>query len=642
MREDLFDEKVWFPPEHLPDLSGEKIIAIDTETKDPHLRDLGPGWVRNDGDLIGISVATSEWSAYLPIAHEGGGNMAKDLVLRWLQDQLDHGMSVVFHNAQYDLGWLLSEGITVKGRILDTMIAAPLLDENRFSYSLNALGSTYLGERKAEEDLRRAADQHGVDAKAEMWKLPAERVAAYAEMDATLTLKLWHVLHQKLVEDDCEEILKTELALLPMIFEMKRRGVRVDVDKAEQTKEFLQKKEDKLLKEVKDETDVYLEPWNAKSLAMVFDNLGLTYERTAKSDAPSFTKHFLKTHEHPIAKKILEIREYNKANTTFDDTILNHQHNGRIHCQFNQLRSDEGGTVSGRFSSSNPNLQQVPSRHPEIKSLVRGLFIPEEGCRWGSFDYSAQEPRWMMHYASLAPATRDNEKVKEIADQYQNDDLDFHQIVADMAGVSRTHAKTINLGIMYGMGIGKLAATLGDIPFEEAKLLRNEYDEKVPFIRALASSVMDAASKRCEVRTLLGRKCQFPMRELKGYSKEYKKPIHVDRLEERWRDVLDTPVEERDNNWASLNPERYQVAFVYKALNRLIQASAADQTKFAMKDCMDHGHWPMLTVHDELCFSIESDEQVAEIKGLMENCAPGLTIPSKVDVGLGDNWGSAK
>ncbi len=642
MREDLFDEKVWFPPEHLPDLSGEKLISVDVETKDPHLRDLGPGWVRDDGKLIGIAVAASEWSAYLPIAHEGGGNMAKDLVLRWLQDQLDHGMPVVFHNAQYDLGWLLSEDIKVKGQILDTMVAAPLLDENRFSYSLNALGATYLGERKAEEDLRRAADQHGVDAKAEMWKLPAERVAAYAEMDATLTLKLWHVLHQKLIEDDCEEILKTELALLPMIFEMKRRGVRVDVDKAEQTKEFLQKKEDKLLKEVKDETDVHLEPWNAKSLAMVFDNLGLTYERTAKSDAPSFTKHFLKTHEHPIAKKILEIREYNKANTTFVDTILNHQHNGRIHCQFNQLRSDEGGTVSGRFSSSNPNLQQVPSRHPEIKSLVRGLFIPEEGCRWGSFDYSAQEPRWMMHYASLTPATRDNEKVKEIADQYQNDDLDFHQIVADMAGVSRTHAKTINLGIMYGMGIGKLAATLGDIPFEEAKLLRNEYDEKVPFIRALASSVMDAASKRCEVRTLLGRKCRFPMRELKGYSKEYKKPIHVDRLEERWRDVLDTPVEERDNNWASLNPERYQVAFVYKALNRLIQASAADQTKFAMKDCMDHGHWPMITVHDELCFSIESDDQVAEIKSLMENCAPGLTIPSKVDVGLGDNWGEAK
>tara|TARA_R100001594_G_scaffold1399_3_gene6077 strand:- start:1758 stop:3686 length:1929 start_codon:yes stop_codon:yes gene_type:complete len=642
MREDLFDDKVWFPPEHLPDLSGEKIIAVDVETRDPNLINLGPGWSRKDGNLIGIAVAASEWSAYLPIAHEGGGNMAKDLVLRWLQDQLNHGMSVVFHNAQYDLGWLLTEGVEVKGTILDTMIAAPLLDENRFSYSLNALGATYLGQRKAEDELRRAAHQHGVDAKAEMWKLPAGRVAEYAEMDASLTLRLWHVLHKKLIEDDCERILDVELSLLPMIFEMRRRGVKVDVDKAEQTKTFLEGKEKKLLKEIKDDSDIHLEPWNAKSLAMVFDNLGLSYQRTAKSDAPSFTKHFLKSHDHPIARKILEVREYNKANTTFVDTILNHQYNGRIHCQFNQLRSDEGGTVSGRFSSSNPNLQQVPSRHPEIKSLIRGLFIPEEGCRWGSFDYSAQEPRWLMHYASLTPATRDNERVKEIVDLYQKDDLDFHQLVADMAGVERNHAKTINLGIMYGMGIGKLAQTLGDIPFEEAKTLRNEYDEKVPFIRGLASSVMDIASKRTEIRTLLGRKCRFPMRELKGYSKERKAPIHVDRLEERWVDVLNTPVEDRDNNWASMNPDRYQVAFVYKALNRLIQASAADQTKQAMKDCMDRGHWPMLTVHDELCFSIESDEQVTEIKKVMETCAPGLTIPSKVDVGLGENWGSAK
>ena len=642
MREDLFDDKVWFPPEHLPDLSGEKIIAVDVETRDPNLINLGPGWSRKDGNLIGVAVAASEWSAYLPIAHEGGGNMAKDLVLRWLQDQLNHGMSVVFHNAQYDLGWLLTEGIEVKGTILDTMIAAPLLDENRFSYSLNALGATYLGQRKAEDELRRAAHQHGVDAKAEMWKLPAGRVAEYAEMDASLTLKLWHVLHKKLIEDDCERILDVELSLLPMIFEMRRRGVKVDVDKAEQTKAFLEGKEKKLLKEIKDDSDIHLEPWNAKSLAMVFDNLGLSYQRTAKSDAPSFTKHFLKTHDHPIARKILEVREYNKANTTFVDTILNHQYNGRIHCQFNQLRSDEGGTVSGRFSSSNPNLQQVPSRHPEIKSLIRGLFIPEEGCRWGSFDYSAQEPRWLMHYASLTPSTRDNERVKEIVDLYQKDDLDFHQLVADMAGVERNHAKTINLGIMYGMGIGKLAQTLGDIPFKEAKTLRNEYDEKVPFIRGLASAVMDIASKRAEIRTLLGRKCRFPMREFKGYSKEYKKPIHVDRLEERWVDVLNTPVGDRDKNWASMNPERYQVAFVYKALNRLIQASAADQTKQAMKDCMDRGHWPMLTVHDELCFSIESDEQVTEIKKVMETCAPGLTIPSKVDVGLGENWGSAK
>ena len=641
MREDLFDETVWLPPEHLPDLSGEKVIAVDVETRDPNLRDLGPGWPREDGNLIGVSVAASGWSSYLPIAHEGGGNMAKDIVLRWLQDQLDHGMSVVFHNAQYDLGWLLSEGVEVKGKILDTMIAAPLLDENRFSYSLNALGSTYLGERKAEEDLRRAASQHGVDAKAEMWKLPAARVATYAEKDATLTLRLWNVLHEKLIEDNCQDILDLELSLLPMVFEMRRRGVRVDVEKAQQTKEILEGKEKTLLDEIYKETGVLLEPWNAKSLAMVFDKMELTYERTEKSKSPSFTKHFLKTHTHPIAKKILEIREYNKANTTFVDTILNHQHKGRIHCQFNQLRSDEGGTVSGRFSSSHPNLQQVPSRHKEIKGLIRGLFIPEDGCQWGSFDYSAQEPRWLMHYASLSQVTRDNGRVKEIVSQYQEDDIDFHQLVADIAGVERNLAKTINLGIMYGMGIGKLATTLGDIPFEEARTLRDEYDEKVPFIRSLASAVMGVASSRTEIRTLLGRKCRFPMRELRGYSKDRKTPIHVDKLEERWADIQNTPDAEKPKGWASMDPRKYQVAFVYKALNRLIQASAADQTKYAMRDCMDNGHWPMLTVHDELCFSIESDDQVSEIKDLMEHCAPGLKIPSKVDVGLGANWGQA-
>jgi len=642
MREDLFDEKVWFPPEHLPDLSGEKIIAVDVETKDPRLLDLGPGWVREDGRLIGVAVAASGWNAYLPIAHEGGGNMAKSIVLGWLQDQLSHGMSVVFHNATYDLGWLLTEGIEVKGPILDTMIAAPLLDENRFSYSLNALGKTYLGEKKKEEELNRAADQHGVNAKAEMWKLPAERVALYAEGDAALTLKLWDVLHSRLMEEDCQKILELELSLLPLVFEMRRRGVRVDLDKAERTKVYLLSREKKILEDLHTETGVHIEPWNAKSLAKAFDNLSLSYQRTDKTNAPSFTKHFLKTHDHPVAGKILELREYNKANTTFVDTILNHQHNGRIHCQFNQLRSDEGGTVSGRFSSSNPNLQQVPSRHPEIKKLIRGLFLPEEGCQWGSFDYSSQEPRWLMHYASVAPATKENERVQEIVQQYQDSDVDFHQIMADIADVDRYQAKIINLGTMYGMGIGKLAHTLGDIPFEEAKEIRREYDEKVPFIRTLASSVMDAASKRSEIRTLLGRKCRFPMREPKGFSREKKTLIHAEKLEEQWAEIQSLPMEERPENWRENNPDNFQVAFVFKALNRLIQASAADQTKQAMHDCITHGHWPVLTVHDELCFSIESDGQVAEIKDLMESCAPDMKIPSKIDVGLGDNWGSAK
>ena len=639
--QDLFNEPTWVPPIELPDLSKETIIAIDVETCDPNLLTLGPGWSRNDGRLIGIAVASSKWYGYLPFGHEGGGNMSKKMVVTWLQDQLKHGMSVVFHNAQYDLGWLRTVGITVPGKILDTMIAAPLLDENRYSYSLNALGATYLGEKKKEDELRIAASQHGVDAKKDMWKLPASRVAAYAETDARLTLQLWNVLRRKLAEENCGKILEMELKLLPIIFEMRVKGIRVDLNKAAETKKYLQDKEDTLLLEVKKETGVDIEPWTATSLAQAFDKLNLTYERTAKSDAPSFTKHFLKTHKHPIAKKILEIREYNKANTTFVETILQHQHKGRIHCEFNQLRSGDGGTVTGRFSSSHPNLQQVPARHPEIKELIRGLFIPEEGCKWGSFDYSAQEPRWLMHYASLTPETKDNVRVQEIVKSYQSDDLDFHQMVADIAGVERNLAKTINLGIMYGMGIGKLAGILGDIPFDEAKALRNDYDEKVPFIREMAAAVMAVATRKGEIRTLMGRKCRFPMREPKGFG-GFKKVIHMDKLEEEWENIQDTPLEERDKDWRKKNPVNYQVAFTYKALNRLIQASSADQTKRAMLNCYEKGYLPMLTVHDELCFSVRHDDNIKDIKETMENCFPELKVPSRIDVGIGENWGKAK
>ncbi len=642
MQEELiFDENIWTPPESFPDLSKEKLLAIDVETKDPNLMSKGPGWVRDDGHLIGIAVASKDSQWYFPIRHEGRGNLSPNTVVKWLKDQLSYGMDIVFHNAQYDLGWLHAEGIEVKGTIMDTMIAAALLDENRFSYSLDALGSTYLGQRKADKELKDTAGQHGVDAKKDMWRLPAARVANYAETDARLTYDLWSVLYKNLIEDGCEEILKLEQSLVPIIFEMRKTGIRVDLEKADKTKKFLEGKEKKLLQEVKKEVGFYIEPWNATSLAKAFDTLGLTYERTKKSNAPSFTKHFLSNHEHPIASKILEIREFNKANTTFVDTILSHQHNGRIHCEFNQLRSELGGTVTGRFSSSHPNLQQVPARHPVIKEMIRGLFLPEEGKLWGSFDYSAQEPRWLMHYVGLLPSTSEDYRVQEIIKQYHQEDFDFHQMVADLANVERTVAKTINLGIMYGMGLGKLSDVLGNLSMEETKEIRNEYDEKVPFIRQVASAVSKAAEMRKEVRTLLGRKCRFPMREKGVYGSKSSEFLHVDRLEREWDAILKLPVEKREKDWEYRNPKFYRVANTYKALNRLIQASSADQTKKALLDCYVEGFTPMLTVHDELCFSINK-EDIPKIKETMEKCVSKMLIPSKIDVGVGENWGNAK
>ena len=352
----------------------------------------------------------------------------------------------------------------------------------------------------------------------------------------------------------------------------------------------------------------------------------VAYPRTEKTDAPSFTKQFLASHEHPLAQQIVRLRELNKANTTFISNILKFTHKGRIHAEFHPLRSDDGGTVTGRFSSSNPNLQQIPARDPEIKSIIRGLFLPEEDEKWGSFDYASQEPRWLAHYCASISGVHRHPSIDDVVEQYQNDDADFHQMVADMAGISRKDAKTVNLGIMYGMGVNKMAGVL-DTTVEEAKELLNEYHEKVPFVRGLANMVSNHASENGQIRTILGRKCRFPLWEPKTFG--IHKPL---------------PLEEAVREHGRTSIKR---AFTYKALNRLIQGSSADQTKKAMIECYKAGYLPMLQVHDELCFSIDADElgnpdedQIGEIARIMEGCVEAK-VPFKVDCCIADNWGAS-
>ena len=608
----------WSPPSGYPDLSDSKYLAVDLETRDPNLRKLGPGWTRKDGYVIGIAISNGDYSAYYPIRHEGGGNLPEKATLRWLTKQMaTPNVPKVFHNALYDLGWLRAEGIEVQGRIIDTMIAAPLLDENRWSYSLNALGGHYLKEYKNERNMTAFAKQMGIDPKADMWRMPADVVGEYAEQDAALTLRLWQRLEAELRADECTAIFDLETSLIPTLFEMKTRGVRVDVDRADVVRKDLQNREEGLLKKVKDETGVLIEPWVATSIAKAFDAVGLSYPTTDNSNAPSFTKQFLTSHEHPLAQWIVKLREYNKANTTFIETILEHSHNGRIHCDFNQLRSDDGGTVTGRFSSSNPNLQQIPARDPEIKAMIRGLFLPEEGTKWGSFDYASQEPRWLAHYC--ASLENPHAAIEGVVKMYHEGDADFHQMVADLAGISRKEAKTVNLGIMYGMGRGKLA-TVMDLTDEEAKSLLAQYHDKVPFVKGIADRVSRHADRTGVIRTWLGRKCRFDMWEPKSYG--YNKPL---------------PAEEAAQEYGGKGMIRR--AFTYKALNKLIQGSSADQTKKAMVDCANEGMLPMLTVHDELCFSVEDESQANKIVDIMSNCVPNLKVPFEVDAELGNNWG---
>jgi len=498
----------WVVPEELKDLRGHKEIAVDLETCDPELTELGSGNVVGRGKIVGVAVAVEGWSAYYPIDHQGGGNMDKKLVLNWLQDLFKQDATFIFHNAMYDVSWLRSTGLTLPKNIRDTMIAASLVDENRLSYRLDTLAKEYAGIGKDEAVLQAAAKEYGINPKKDLWKLPSMFVGQYAERDAESTLKLWHEMKIEINKQDLVDIFDMETKLFPCLVDMRFKGVRVDVEKAEKIKQRLIEEEKKLLFKIKELTNIDVELWAAASIAKAFDALKLPYDKTEKTGAPSFTRNFLANHPHELAQSIANAREINKAHTTFIDTITKHSHNGRIHADINQIRSDQGGTVTGRFSMSNPNLQQIPVRHKELGPLIRSIFIPEENCKWGVFDYSQQEPRILVHYAKLQKL----DGIDEIANAYISGEADFHAAVAKMAGISRNQAKTINLGLMYGMGKNKLMTELG-LMKESAEKLIAQYHSKAPFIKQLMKNTTNKAERSGIIRTLKGRICHFDMWE---------------------------------------------------------------------------------------------------------------------------------
>ena len=615
----LFPTKTeWVPPAHFPDLSDAKEIAIDLETCDPHMENMGPGWPRRDGHIVGYAIAVDGWSGYFPVAHAGGGNLDKGIVERWIRKVLASPADKVMHNAAYDAGWLLSSGFTINGRIYDTMLAAPLLDENRFSYSLNALGFDYLKEVKSEQGLKEAAGDFGVHAKKELWKLPAMYVGEYAEQDAALTLKLWQAFKPLIVREEVQHIFDLETELLPILINLTLRGTRFDRDKAERVIAKYKDREAKLIKDIRSTCGSPVDIWAAASIAVGFDKLKVPYPKTT-TGLPSFTRSFLESCEHPVAKMIVEARELNKTHGTFLQPYLDFsKYDGRIHPHVNQLRSDEGGTVTGRLSMANPNLQQVPARHEIIGPLVRSLFLPEEGDLWASCDFSAQEPRLLVHYASLL----DLPGAEKMVEAYHTDgNTDFHQMVADMAGIKRKQAKTIGLGLMYGMGKGKLAASL-DMEMDEASELLEVFHKKVPYLKGTVNSVMqriDHPASGGAIRTLLGRKCRFSLWEPRQWG--VNKPL---------------PYEQAVVEYG----RQVKRAYTYKGLNRLIQGSAADQTKAAMVALHKAGFHLLLQVHDEVAMSVKNAEEAREAANIMET-AVKLEVPSKVDVEIGKSWGEA-
>jgi len=442
--------------------------------------------------------------------------------------------------------------------------------------------------------------------------LPAQFVGEYAEKDARLTLKLHEKLSWEITKDNLQTVYDMECRLINVIFRMTQTGVRFNVDGCLSLNDKFRNKEKKLLRRIKDLTGLHVEIWAAASIAKAFDALNLPYERTQKTDAPSFTKMFLTDHPHELPRLLMQARELNKLRGTFLGGLLNHNSTGRIHAHINQIRSDSGGTVTGRFSYNHPNLQQIPNRG-QFAQDIRKLFIPEMGEYWLKADYSQQEPRLLTHFARLV----DQPGSQEVQEAYQEKDLDFHKQTSEMAGVERSLAKTIGLGVMYGMGYHKLAREL-DMEPQEAKIMLQDFHTKVPFMKGMLEMVMNRANSKGVIRTLLGRKCRFDLWEPTSWGVHKALPLNQAQTE------------------YGMAIKR---AHTYKALNRLIQGSAADQTKKAMVDVYEQlGIIPLIQVHDELDCSVKNEKEANQVKEVMEDCVQ-LEVPSKVDIEFNETWG---
>jgi DNA polymerase I-like protein with 3'-5' exonuclease and polymerase domains len=609
-------ETGWILPDSYPSLEGQGAIAIDVETYDPELKTRGPGAFR-DGKLVGVSIGTEAgFRRYYPIAHEMGENLPKEKVIQWLRRELKRTVPKIGANLLYDLAYFAAEDIEVTGPYYDVQVAEPLLNENRLSYSLENLARDWLKEGKVQnvmkEWLVRAFGE--TNYKANIYRAPATVVGPYAEGDVDLPLRVFALQRRELESRGIWNLFLLESRLIPLLLAMWRRGVRVDLDKAEQLYKKLAGQQVNVIAEIKRVSGIEPDIWAADSLAQIFDAAGIPYLYTEKTGKPSFRKEWLAACTHPVGQLVMEARRLDKFKGTFvKGYILDGNVNGRIHCQFHPLRSDDGGTVSGRFSSSHPNLQNIPIRDPELGPLIRSIFIAELGQRWWKFDWSQIEFRLAIHHAARMKL----KGAQAIVDQYMTDPTtDYHKVVATITGLARSAAKNLNFGIIYGLGIEAMAQTLG-VDIDTATRMYREYLRRVPFIGQLRNKAMNHASRTGIIETLSGRQRHFDVWE-KGGQYFYERVKGAKR------------------------------AFTHKALNARLQGDAADIMKTAMADSWDAGVFdyigaPHLTVHDELDGSENESpaalEALAELKHIMETCVP-LSLPLRADGGTGLNWGA--
>ena len=615
-------ESAWRPPAEPLNLTGAKLIDIDVETQG-----LDP---RRGARIVGIALGIDGGPRqYYPFAHADGDNCAWD-VLAWAKQALNaYSGELLNAKIDFDLDMLAHEGITFPNvkAFHDIAIAEPLLDEWRRQYGLDALAKEYLGEGKDETLLSQWAAAMGHDdVKQHIHEAPARYVGAYAEADVDRPLRIFKLQQAKLKEQNLTGIYDLERRLIPVLLAMRRRGVRVDMQRAEQVRARLLIERDTCLAKLKHIAGERAELRAPESFAQALSERGLKFPSTPKTNKPSITKHWLEDHAGDELVDAIQAgrRVDTIINTFIDGHILGHAIDGRIHCEWHQLKGDDSGTIA-RLSSSEPNLQNLPARDKELGPLVRSIFLPEHDEDWHRLDLSQIEYRYLTHFAVGIGA--------DLARQRYNEDraTDYHTLCGNFMGLdandshARKKVKGINFCKVYGGGIAKLALVIGG-SFKEAEAFDTKYDHDLPFVKTTLKSAMRRAERQGYVETVLGRRQRFSLWEPTGRTGM-------------------TPLP-REAALAAYGPS-LQRSMTYAALNRELQGSAADHIKKAMVDCWEAGLQSALgaflvTVHDEQGASVPRTpagrEAIAEVKRIMETCI-ALRVPVLADASVGPNWG---
>ena len=581
----------WQPLPALPDLRRVGIISLDTETKDGGLfADYGSAWPWGDGYIAGVSVAYRADGAiqahYFPLRHPDSQNFDPPNVFQWVRDHIAAGVRIVCQNGLYDFGWLRADAdikMPPSEQLEETQALATMVDENRYNYGLDALCAWRGLPGKDDALLLEGCAALGLVPKgrkkftpqAHIWQLPARYVGRYAEQDPASTLLLFESLNPVLDRENTRGAYRLEVDLLPMVHAMRRRGIRIDAARAEQVHDLMLARRNAVLVQLSEKhgADLGMTAIRSdKQLAVICDGYGIKYPLTDKGNA-SFKAGrmgWMDASDHWLPQLVAVARRYDNS-AKFVQSIVDHARNGRVFGEIHPHRSDVGGTRTLRFSYSHPALQQTPKHNVELAPLIRSIFLPEEGEVWASCDLSQQEFRLIVHYA----VRHNRQGAADMRDQYIRDPhTDIHAATAERSSgaLDRQAGKTLNFGKFYGMGLHTFAHAIGK-PQSEAQRLYELYDQIMPFVSQLSHMCKQAVWNTGHLTLLDTARMHFNQWAAGGKWKAGAGPCSREEAERRVRDP--------GHPWYG---QRLYRADAHKALNTLIQGSAARYTKIWMRE----------------------------------------------------------